>query len=143
MKQFLNTIGTVELDRTEITQAIREFLDRKGLTLRKALYKIENNTVSLVKVDVSQETKGTPNILLSQHYKKGAKLNIGIFAALKRYIEFHRQKNNTTIKFDELYELVKTEFPHMDENKLRIYIRDPRQLQGIKYDNSRRIVELV
>jgi hypothetical protein len=142
MKQFLNTIGTVELDRTEITQAIREFLDRKGLTLRKAMYKIENNTISLVKVDVSQESGGSvPNT--PQIYKKGAKLNIGIFAALKKYIEFHRQKNNTTIKFDELFELVKTEFPHMDENKLRIYIRDPRQLQGIKYDNSRRVVELV
>jgi hypothetical protein len=140
MKQFLNTIGTVELDRTEITQAIREFLDRKGLTLKKAFYKVENNTVSIVRVDVSQETTGAT---LPQQYKKGAKLNIGIFSALKRFIEFHRQRNNTTIKFDELYELVKTEFPHMDENKLRIYIRDPRQLQGIKYDNSKRVVELV
>lgn len=140
MKKSLNIVGTVELDRSEITQAIKEFLTKEGLTLNKAIYKVEGTSLAAVKVDVSRKEGEQKQLLINP--KKGAKLNLGIFPSLKKFFDYERSKKNKYVKFEELFKLVKAEFPYMDENKLRIYIRDQRQLPGIKYDNSKKLIEI-
>lgn len=138
MKQTFKTVGTVTLDRNDLMQVIKDYLQRNNkLTTRKMNFTEDG----LVEAQV--ESEGLPGMTVSNlPHKKGAKLNKGLFPMLREYFKSEMKRQKTNLKFSDLWELVHVQFPNMTEEKMRIYLHDKRQLPAISYDKNKELIYL-
>jgi hypothetical protein len=148
MKETLTLTGRVELTRPELTQAINEWLQKtKKLSITRAIYVTEGNTVKSgvfeVKQDVSVD-RTIPEFSMprvkevkeERNMPSGWKrINVGVFQTIKELIEDYRKRGLKEVDFDTLLEDVTFFHQRMDKKRLEIYIRDSRQLKGIKYSS--------
>lgn len=149
MKETLTLSGKVELSRTEITQAIDEWLKKnKKLSIVRAIYLTKDNTVASGVFDVRQEVamdRTIPEFSLptrkvdkpEKNMPKGwRRINVGVFQTIQGFIDEYRSKGLKQVDFDRLLEDIVYFHPRMDRKRLEIYIRDRRQLKGVSYDSK-------
>ncbi len=146
MKETLTLSGKVQVSRQEITQALNEWLLRnKKLKVSRAIYVTKDNTVDSAVLEVRQELavdRTIPEFSLPKEEKKRnmpkgwSRRNTGVFNTIREYIKEYKEKKLKSITLDELLSDVQAFQPYMTRNRLSIYIRDKRQLPGIKYDSQ-------
>lgn len=151
MKTELKTQGTVELNRVEVTEAIRAYLkDKHHFNLTKAMYQIKGNILDTVKIDVTSEVAGeagmavvSPKSLsVTGRLKKHARVNMGIFDRLRELFKGEKEQKTKELAFDSVFKQVKAWYPTITEKKLQIYLYDRRQLPGMGFSKVTGIIAL-
>ena len=155
MKQYITTVGRVELDHQEITIAILEYLkNHHNYKGSKVVYLPSNERFEGAVVEVKQEYKEeVPQFGKEKQTKimpQGiVKKNIGVYDTIRALLNETFDKfdkadfisgRKCTMKFDDIYSIVKDLHPGMDERKLYIYLYDQRQLPNVKYVPKERTV---
>lgn len=122
--------GKVTLDRVELTQAIKEYvMSKEQLTTNKFHWLADGS------VQLEVESRQDKPVM-----KKNQIVNKGFFPAVRTYLDSALRLSNK-VTFADLMEIVKVEFPAMDEKRLNIYLHDRRQLPNIAYDSTARVIK--
>lgn len=159
MKTELRTQGSAELNRLELTEILRDYLkERHNFNLTKATYKVDGHSnvtgvvMDVVKTenDAQVEDRNMAFVspasatthLIGKRLKKHQRVNMGIFNNLRLHFESERKKGTKQIPFNDLFALVRTQYPTIKEEKLSIYLYDKRQLPGIEFSRVEGIVKI-
>jgi hypothetical protein len=132
MKTELKTMGTVTLNRDDLTKLISDYLKTSNHLATRKITFVKETVIAEVETEEKEKTV----------FKKGAKLNKGLFPKLREYFKYEQQRKHANVKFTELWEVVRTEFPHMSEERLQMYLHDKRQLPDISYDKNKNLIYL-
>lgn len=162
----------IKLGRQEMTEALQKWMsDNYQFDLTKAVYGVSGNTLNEVTIDVRKRLESTDKVVktlqtngaktlikktasiqairptistkVPPHSKKHEKVNKGLYGALREFFESERKNGVKTLNFEELYELVKVEYPHLEPSRLSLYLFDRRQFPDIDYKRVEGTVTLL
>jgi hypothetical protein len=154
MKQELITSGRVELTREEVVEAVMGYADKnKKLTSAIDAWLSTKHNLSSVRIRYHKDTGGISRAVadVKQKVNTGtvtkfaddpkatrkngggfSRKNTGIFKFLKDYLDTERARGVHKVTLKDVKEIVMSNFPHMTDNYLSIYLHDRRMLPDIK-----------
>lgn len=134
--------ASYEITEPEFVNLIRTYLKGLGHSLATYSFKINGNKLQAVEVmtkavEPPSEAKQLQNHRkMIKNHKKHSKVNMGLFQSLKLYFASERSKGTKIIGFKDLYDLVKLEFPDLEEERLQTYLYDTRQFKDIEFSKT-------
>lgn len=143
MKQTLNieTIekGTIEITTEEMKQAISQFLEREGFTITGSTFYVQNNKINGALIEVIK-----PNVKARQTHvkreapksKKWTRKYVGIYSLIREYLNGERKAGKKFVDFEELYRLVRIEYPGIERERVSGYLYDKVQFAGFYYNKA-------
>jgi len=140
--------ASYELNETEIVNLVRTYLKGLGHSLVNYSFKIQGGKFQAVELQTTGILPPSEPVQLANHrqmtkkHKKHSKVNLGLFHALKLYFSSEKARGTKTIGFKDLYELIKTQFPDLEEERLQTYLYDRKQLKEIAFSKNQGITLL-
>lgn len=142
--------STLQLEENEITTAIADYLKVKGYQLMGTI--ISGN---VIQVQVTKLFDGVTKSLAkhsgynkltaanrARKFKKHQKVNTGLFTVLKQWFAEERLAGTKEIPFHTVQQKLKANYPHLDQERLSLYLYDRRQLPDIRYKKAEGVVKL-
>jgi hypothetical protein len=118
-------------------QAIALFLEREGFTITGSSFQVQNNKISGAVLEVTKPVVQKRHIKReTPKSKKWTRKYVGIYRLIREYLNGERKAGKKFVDFNELYKLVRLEYPGIEEERVSMYLYDKVQFAGFHYNKA-------
>lgn len=144
---------TVELNKLELTQALRDYLKKRGVEAKSAAITGNTENVTLEVNGAGPTPEQTERVAVppkqvkpvaTSHRPKNKhkRQNAGIFSALKGYFASAKNLGIHEVTFADLKQVLTPRFPALQEDRLVLYLYDRRQLPNVAFSAADKVIRL-
>jgi hypothetical protein len=144
MEKELKLIGQEKLSKEEVlelSEVLNNWISREHVfDLNQAIKDIKNSNISKAgahaRMRVNDSDKKEKTVIQPVPpvaHTKYEKVNTGLYTRLRLLFESEFKRGARVLKFEDVYELAKSEYPTLTVERLGLYLRDWRQFKKIQY----------
>lgn len=144
MEKELKLIGQEKLSKEEVlelSEVLNNWISREHVfDLNQAIKDIKNSNIQKEGLSARKRSDDSDKRTIiqavppvSNGHAKYEKVNTGLYTRLRMLFESEYARGSRVLKFEDVYELAKSEYPTLTVERLGLYLRDWRQFKKIQY----------